>query len=264
MKIHPAAVVSPLAQIADDVKIGPYAVIGSGVSLGKGCVVNARVVIESGTIIGENNFIGSGAVLGAMPQDFAFRDEVKSKLLIGNRNMFREFVTIHRGTKDGSATIVGDDCCLMGGSHIGHNVLLGNRVIVGNNCLLAGYVEIGDGAVLETSSVFRQFVRVGSLARVQSGARIFKDTPPYLLAFGNSMVSGTNDSGLRAAGWPDEALLEIRRAFALAYRSRLNVSQALQKAKETDWSPASSAFFDFILSSKRGACRGKHAENSAL
>ena len=264
MTIHPTALVSDQARIADGVEIGPHAIIGPEVSLGKGCVVDGMAVIEGKTTIGENSSIGYGAVLGAPPQDFAFKDEVRSELRIGKRNTFREYVTIHRGSKDSSATVLGDDCTLMAGSHLGHNVVLGNKVIVGNNCLLAGYVEIGDGVVLETSSVFRQFVRVGSLAKVRTGTRMIKDTPPYLLAFGNSMVSGTNDYGLRTAGWPDEALLEIRRAFALVYGSGLNVSQALQKAKEASWSPASSAFFDFITSSKRGVCRGYHAEKSAL
>jgi len=263
MTIHPTALVSAQAQIADDVEIGPNVIIGSQVSLGKGCVVNGMAVIDGKTTIGEYNFIGYGAVLGAAPQDFAFKDEDKSELRVGKRNTFREYVTIHRGSKVGSATVVGDDCCLMAGSHLGHNVLLGNNVTISNNCLLGGYVEIGDGTVLGAGSAFHQFLRVGPLAVVSSGARSRKDIPPYVLVSANNILSGINSIGLLKAGWTAEAQTEIQRAFMLVYGSQLNISQALQKAKAASWSLEASAFFDFIASSKRGVCGGKRWKRSA-
>ncbi|MCX6968773.1 MAG: acyl-ACP--UDP-N-acetylglucosamine O-acyltransferase [Verrucomicrobia bacterium] len=263
MKIHPTALVSPRAEIADDVEIGPYAVIGEEVKLGAGCVVHARVVIEGRTTIGENNSIGCGTVLGAPPQDLAFNGEVRSSLRIGTGNTFLEYVTVHRGTKDGSATVVGDGCRIMGGSHLGHNVVLGNNVVIADNCLFGGYVEVGDGAILGDGSVFHQFLRVGPLSVARSGTRAVKDIPPYVEAYWNNYLSGVNTAGLRKAGWPSAARLEIQRAFDLVYRSHLNVSQALQKARETEWSPAARVFFDFIAASKRGICREPRRESSA-
>ena len=257
MTIHPTALVSDQARIADGVEIGPHAIIGPKVSLGKGCVVDGMAVIEGKTTIGENTFIGYGAVLGAPPQDFAFKGEARSELRIGKRNTVREYVTIHRGSKDGSATVVGDDCALMAGSHLGHNVLLGNKVTISNNCLLGGYVEVGDGTVLGAGCAFHQFLRVGCLSVVSSGARSRKDIPPYVLVSANNILAGINTIGLLNAGWTAEAQTEILRAFLLVYGSWLNVSQALEKSKTTSWSPEASALFDFIASSKRGVCGGK-------
>jgi len=264
MTIHPTALVSDQAQIADDVQVGPHVIIGPEVSLGKGCVVDGMAVIEGKTTIGENTFIGYGAVLGAPPQDFAFKDEVRSELRVGKRNTFHEYVTVHRGSKDGSATVVGDDCTLMAGSHLGHNVLLGNNVTISNNCLLGGYVEVGDGTVIGAGSAFHQFLRVGRLSVVSSGARSRKDIPPFVLVTANNTLTGINTTGLLKAGWTAQAQAEILRAFLLVYGSQLNVSQALQKSKENSWSPEASGFFDFIAASKRGVCGGKRWKKSAL
>ena len=264
MKIHPTAQVSPRAEIADDVEIGPYAVIGDEVTLGGGCVVQARVVIEGRTTIGENNTFGCGTVLGASPQDLAFKDEVRSSLRIGKGNAFFEYVTVHRGTKDGSTTAVGDGCRILSGSHLGHNVVLGNNVVVANNCLLGGYVEIGDGAILGDGSAFHQFLRVGPLSMARSGTRAVKDIPPYVVAYRNNYLSGVNADGLSRAGWTPAALEEIQRAFQLVFGSHLNVSQALQKSGEAEWSPAARVFFDFIAASKRGICREPRREKSGV
>lgn len=259
MKIHPTAIVSPQAALADDVEVGPYAIIGDQVALGAGCVVQAHAVLEGRTTLGERNLVGYGAVLGTPPQDFAFQDSVCSEVRIGNDNTFREYVTIHRGTKEGSATVVGDGCFLMVGSHLGHNVRLGNKVIIANNCLLAGYVEIGDGAVLGGGTVFHQFIRIGALAMVRGGTRFGKDIPPYTSADGENLLSGINAIGLRRAGLSTETRQEIRRAFKLIYRSGWNVAQALEEAKKTSWSPEAQVFFDFIAASKRGVCGANRA-----
>jgi len=257
MKIHPTALVSPKAQLADDVEIGAHAIIGEEVSLGPGCIVQARAVIEGRTEIGEGCSIGYGSVLGAPPQDLAYKALAKSGLRIGKRNTFGDFVTIHRGTKTGSTTLVGDDCHLLAGSHLGHNVCVGNNVVIADNCLIGGYVEIGDNTVLESGSVFHQFMRIGPQALVRGGTRFVKDIPPYVLAFGENLLSGINTLGLSRAGWATEDCAEIKQAYRLVYGSRLNISQALEKAKDTAWSPAASAFFDFIASSKRGVCSGR-------
>ena len=178
MKIHPTALVSAGAQLADDVEIGAHTIIGEHVKIGAGCTVQANAILEGRTTLGERNFVGYGAIIGAPPQDFAYRESVISEVQIGEGNTFREYVTIHRGTKEGSATIVGNDCYLMAGSHLGHNVRLGDKVIIANNCLLAGYVEVDRGAVLGGGTVFHQFLRIGPLAMVRGGTRFGKDIPP--------------------------------------------------------------------------------------
>lgn len=242
MKIHPTAKIDPRAIIGDDVEIGPE------------CVVQANAVIEGRAILGAKNFVGYGAVIGAPPQDFAFKEGTKSEVRIGDGNTFREYVTIHRGTKDGTATEVGNGCYLMVASHLGHNVKLHDKVIIANNCLLAGYVEVGSGAVLGGGTVFHQFLRVGPLAMVRGGTRFGKDIPPYTSADGENLLSGINAIGLRRSGLTPEVRQEIRRAFKLVYRSGLNISQALEKSRETTWSPGAQLFFDFVSSSKRGVC----------
>ncbi len=250
MKIHPTATVSPRAIIGDDVEIGAK------------CVIQANAVIDGRTILGEGNFVGYGAVIGTPPQDFAFQDGVMSETRIGNGNTFREYVTIHRGTKEGSATVVGDGCYLMVASHLGHNVLLGDKVIIANNCLLAGYVEVGDGAVLGGGTVFHQFLRVGRLAMVRGGTRFGKDIPPYVAADGENLLSGINAVGLRRSGLSPETRMEIKRAFKLVYRSGRNVAQALVEAAESEWSPEAKEFFDFIAASKRGVCQANRVPDA--
>lgn len=254
MKIHPTAIVSPQAQLADDVVIGAHCIIGDHVSLGAGTIVESQAVIQGKTTIGKNNAIGRGVIIGTPPQDHAFDESVHSEVRIGHGNTIREFVTIHRGTQEGSATVVGDHCLLMAGCHLGHNVHLGNHVIVHNNCLLGGYVEVGDGADLGIGSVYHQFLRVGTLSMVRESTRSIKDVPPYLCVSGFSTLRGLNSIGLRKAGWSIEARKELKRAFRLVYDSQLNITQALLEADETPWSPEASAFFEFIRSSKRGVC----------
>jgi UDP-N-acetylglucosamine acyltransferase len=238
----------------DDVQSGRNEIIEKGVRLGAGCVVQANAILEGSTILGAQNFIGYGAVIGATPQDFAFRKTVSSEVRIGDGNTFREYVTIHRGTKESSATVVGNNCYLMVGTHLGHNVRLGDNVVIANNCLLAGYVEVGEGAVLGGGTVFHQFLRIGPLAMVRGGTRFGKDIPPYVSADGENLLSGVNALGLRRAGYRGDIRMEIKRAFKLVYWSGINISQALERAKSTRWSPEAQVFFDFVASSKRGVC----------
>lgn len=255
MKIAPSAILSPRAEIADDVEIDSHVMIGEGVVIGAGCRIRARAIIEGDTVLGENNLVGPGAVVGAFPQDFAFTSSVRSRVRIGSGNLLAENVTIHRGTKEGSTTVVGNGCRILAGAHLGHNVRLGDGVCIAGNCLLGGYVEVGDGTRLGSGSVFHQFLRIGPLALVGSHTRCVKDIPPYVVSDAPNVLSGINVAALRLAGWSPEAMAEMQQAFRLVYQSGLNVSQALEKARAARWSPAVSVFFDFIASSKRGVCR---------
>ena len=252
---HRTAVIHPDAEIAEDVEIGPYAVIEGAARIGAGCLIQAHAIIGGHVVMGERNLIGYGAVIGADPQDFAFKPDVRSEVRIGNDNRIREHVTIHRGTTEGSATIVGDHCFLMVGAHLGHNVRLGNHVIIANNSMLGGYVQVEDRVFIGGGCVFHQFIRVGRLAICQGASGFSKDIPPFTMAAGRNSVAGLNVVGLRRAGLSAVQRAEIKAAFALFYRSGLNVKQALAAAGERSWNEQAQAFWDFVRAAgKRGLC----------
>jgi UDP-N-acetylglucosamine acyltransferase len=170
---------------------------------------------------------------------------------IGNDNVIREYATIHRATKEGGSTRLGNNNFLMVGVHMGHDSSVGNRVVIANNCLLAGHVEVQDGAVLGGGSVFHQFLRVGKLCMVRGGERFNKDVPPFVSAYGTSLVSGINAIGLKRAGFSAEARMEIKRAFKLVYREGFNISQAIEESRKHAWGPEAQYFLDFIATAKR-------------
>jgi UDP-N-acetylglucosamine acyltransferase len=254
MKIHPTATVSPSARLADNVEVGPHAVIGGDATIGDGCVIQAHAILESRVTLGTGNVVGYGAVIGAAPQDFAHTPEVSSEVRIGDNNRIREYVTIHRGTKEGSATTIGNGCFLMVGTHLGHNVTLADNVIITNNCLLAGYVDVGEAAVLGGGSVFHQFMRIGRRAMVAGSSSFNKDIPPFVTANFRNLLVGINVVGLRRGGFSAATRMEIKRAFKLVYRSGVRVREALEQAATSEWGPEAREFFDFIRASKRGTC----------
>ncbi|TSA30778.1 MAG: acyl-ACP--UDP-N-acetylglucosamine O-acyltransferase [Verrucomicrobiaceae bacterium] len=264
MKIHPTAIVSPSARIADNVEIGPCVVIEGGAAIGEGCVIQAHAVIEGSVIMGTGNIIGYGSVIGAAPQDFAHKPEISSAVRIGNDNRIREYVTIHRGTKEGTETVIGNGCFLMVGTHLGHNVALADNVIITNNCLLAGYVSVGESAVLGGGSVFHQFMRIGRRAMVAGSSSFNKDVPPFVTANFRNLLVGINVVGLRRGGISPSARMEIKRAFKLVYRSGLRVREALEEAAKSDWGPEALEFFEFIRSSKRGTCTSNRLADSDI
>jgi UDP-N-acetylglucosamine acyltransferase len=253
--IHPTAIIDPKAKLGSQVAVGPHAVIEGPVQIGDECEILAHAVITGHVIMGSRNVVGYGAVIGGEPQDFAFRPEVCSAVHIGDGNRFREYCTIHRGTKENTATVVGDGCYLMAGAHLGHNVRLGDRVIIANNSLLGGYVQVEDGVFIGGGCVFHQFIRIGRLAICQGGSSFSKDIPPYSLAAERNTVAGLNIVGMRRAGFSAEQRAEIKEAFGLLYRRGLNVTQALAAARERAWGPEAQAFFDFLgTGGKRGYC----------
>ena len=253
--IHPSAFVDPTAQLGEGVEVGPGAIIEAGAIIGEGCKIQARAVIGSHVLLGARNTIGHGAIIGGDPQDFDFKPGTNSKVVIGDDNVLREYVTIHRGTKEGSSTRVGNNNFLMVGVHLGHNASVGNRVIIANNCLLAGYVAVQDGAVLGGGSVFHQFIRVGRLCMVRGGERFGKDIPPFLVAYGTNLVAGINAVGLRRAGFSSATRLEIKRAFRFLYLEGRNISQALEEAATQQWGSEAESFFSFVREARRrGVC----------
>jgi len=229
-------------------------IIGERVAIGPRCVLQARAVVESDTTIGEGNTIGYGAVIGGAPQDYAHTPDLRSSVVIGNNNRIREYATINRGTKEGTATRIGDNCFLMVGVHVGHNCEVGNGAIITNNVLLAGYVQVGEGAVLGGGSVFHQFIRVGRRAMVAGGSRFNKEIPPFSIADSYNKIYGINSIGLKRAGFDAATRSEIKRAFIWVFRSNKPFRAAAEEALTSEWGPEAREFFEFVLTSKRGCC----------
>jgi UDP-N-acetylglucosamine acyltransferase len=254
--IHESALIAARARIGVDVTIGPHTIVGEDVTIGDGTSLGANVVIEGEVLIGRKNRIGHGAIIGGAPQDVSFAPGTKSRVEIGDRNVIREYVTIHRGTKDGTATTIGDDNFLMAGAHVGHNCAIGNRVIVANNVLLGGYVSVADQAFLGGGTVFHQFMRVGRLVIVQGSSAFGKDLPPFTLAAERNAIFGLNVIGLRRAGFSPRQRDEIKRAFKLLYASNLNTRQALEKSREVEWTEVGREFFAFVeeAAKTKGIC----------
>jgi UDP-N-acetylglucosamine acyltransferase len=254
VNIHSTAVIHPKAELHPTVTVGPYAVIEGAAVIGEDCTIAAHAIIGAHVAMGARNAIGYGAVIGADPQDFAFKPEVNSRVVIGDDNRIREYVTIHRGTAEGSDTRVGSGCFLMAGAHLAHNVHLGDRVILANNVLLGGHVVIADGVFIGGACVFHQHIRVGRLAICQGASAFSKDVPPFVVAAERNGVAGLNVVGLRRAGFAAADRADIKRAFDLLYRSGRNITQALALAKEQAWS-AAQPFWDFVAAAKKkGLC----------
>ncbi|MES2570736.1 MAG: acyl-ACP--UDP-N-acetylglucosamine O-acyltransferase, partial [Verrucomicrobiota bacterium] len=251
MSFHPTALIHADAQIGDNVTIGPYAVIEGAARIGDGCVIQAHAIIGAHVVMGKNNLIGYGAVIGGDPQDFAFRPEVKSEVRIGDGNKIREYCTVHRGSSEGSQTVVGDACFLMGGTHLAHNVRLSSHVIIANNSLLGGHVTVEERVFIGGGCVFHQHIRVGRLAICQGASAFSKDVPPFTLGAEHNGVAGLNVVGLRRAGIEAKRRAEIKEAFMLVYRRGLNTAQALAASREKSWGAEATLFFEFIAAAKK-------------
>jgi UDP-N-acetylglucosamine acyltransferase len=257
MTIHPTAIIEPGAELGSDVTIGPFAVIGRETRIGDGCIIGPHVVIFRFATLGPGCRVHAGAVLGDVPQDLAFKDGTTSYLRIGADCTIREGVTIHRGTKPDTATVVGDRCFLMANSHLGHNVQLGNGVLLANGALLGGYVEVGDRAFISGNAAIHQFTRIGRLVMVSGVSALSKDVPPFCTvpSVTRNRVAGMNIIGMRRAQMSPAERAEVKVAFKLLYRSGLNTSDAVAKILEQFPSGPAREFGEFVAASKRGICR---------
>jgi UDP-N-acetylglucosamine acyltransferase len=253
-QIHPTALIDASTNLGVEVKIGPYAILEPGCVVGDYTEVRAHAVICKGSLIGPHNQIGYGAVIGAEPQDYAYKGG-RSWVEIGSGNKIREYVTIHRASKEGAATVVGNDNFLMGGVHLGHDVRIGDHAVLANNTLLAGYVQVGDRVFMGGATVVHQHVRIGALAITRGGTRLGKDVPPFFMAVATNQVGGINRVGLRRAGMPQETRRAIQAAYELLYRSNLNVGQAVAELKGKFRLPEIDLLVEFISATKRGICR---------
>ena len=225
--IHPTAVIAPDAVLADGVEVGPYSVIGPGVEIGRGTRVGPHVVIEGPTRIGAGNRIFQFASVGADPQDKKYRGEA-SRLEIGDRNVIRECVTLHRGTaQDQGVTRIGDDNLFMAYAHVAHDCVIGNQCILANNATLGGHVHLGDWVIMGGLSGIHQFGRVGAHAFIANNAAVTRDVPPFVMAVGQPAdAHSINAEGLKRRGYTPEQIRNIRAAFRVLYRSGLKLAEA--------------------------------------
>ncbi len=255
--IDPRAVIDPSASLADDVEVGPYAVIGADVTIGPGCRIGPHVVIGGPTTIGRDNRFFPFSSIGEEPQDKKFAGE-RTRLEIGDRNVFREHVTINRGTvQDGGVTTVGDDNWIMVGVHIAHDCHVGNQTIFSNNASLAGHVRVEDYAILGGFTLVHQFCSLGAHCFTAMGSVIPKDVPPYVLVSGHmAQPYGLNSEGLRRRGFSAEARRALQRAYKILYKSGLTVTEARERLSAmAETHPEIAPICDFLARSKRGIVR---------
>ena len=255
MPIHPTAIIDPRAELHAEADIGPYVVIDGTVQVGRGTRVLAHAVLTGWTEIGDDNVIHMGAVIGHEPQDLAYKG-AQTFLKIGHRNTFREHSQIHRGTVEGSATVIGNDNYFMHHSHAAHNCLIGNNTIIAGGALLAGYVQVEDRAFVSGNCVVHQFVRIGTLAILRGLSRTSRDVPPFCIMDGTHTVRGINLVGLRRSGFSRERVHALRNAFARLFRKRVNLKQAVAELRTETDSADVLYLLDFIEQSKRGVCFG--------
>ena len=259
--IHPTAVISDRAQIHPTVKIEPYAVIGSQVTIGANTVVGSHAIIDGLTNIGKDNQIFPGAAIGLEPQDLKYQG-ANSRVIIGDRNRIREYVTINRATDEGEATILGDDNLLMAYSHVGHNCVIDNQVIIANSVAIAGHVHIESMATISGVLGIHQFVHIGTMAMVGGMSRINRDVPPYMTIEGNpAKVRSLNLTGLKRRGFSTAQIQELKQAFRLLYLQNLTLKEAIAQIEQISESKHIQHLGKFIQLSisdkRRGLIAGK-------
>ena len=251
--IHPTAIIHPKAKLDTTVQVGPYSVIDEGVELGVDCVVGPHVYLTGLTKIGGGNRFHAGCVIGDAPQDLKYKNE-PTRLRIGDHNVFREHVTIHRSTRPDTETIVGSHIFFMANSHVAHNCAVGDHVILANGALLGGHAVVQDRAFISGNCLVHQFCRVGTLALMQGGAAISMDLPPFTIALRVNEICGLNAVGLRRAGFTAEQRLELKRLYHLLFHSGKNLREALAAAQKKFNSAPARVLLDFIAEAKRGVC----------
>ena len=253
--IHKTAIIEGNVKMGANVSIGPYAFISGDIEIGDNTEIGHAVQIEGRVKIGRGNKILHAAYIGAPPQDFSYQGG-ETFIEIGDDNVLREFVQIHRGTKEGSGTSLGSNCFLMGGAHLAHNVKVGNNVTIANYTLLAGYAEVGDFAFLSGLCAFHQFVKVGRYVMIGGCTGVGKDCPPFMMIHGNpAEVAGINVVGLRRREFTQERRTAIKNAYKILYRSGKNVTQALEDLETLKDNGDILELINFIKKSNRGILR---------
>jgi UDP-N-acetylglucosamine acyltransferase len=255
--IHPTAIIDPSCELANDVRVGAYAIIGPDVRIDSGTEIGPHAVIKGPTRIGKHNRIFQFASVGEDPQDKKYHGEV-TYLDIGDRNVIREYVTIHRGTvQDQGTTRIGDDNLLMAYTHVAHDCVIGSHVIMANAASLAGHVRVDDYAILGGFSLVHQFCKIGQHSFSAMGSVITRDILPYVMVGGcPTKPHGINTVGLERQGFNPESIRQIRKAYKTVYKSRLKLDEAIQQLDEmTAETPEIQKMVDFLKQTGRSIIR---------
>ena len=230
--IHPTAIVSGKAKLGDNISVAPYAIIEDDVEIGNDCEIGPHVVIYNGARIADRVVIKQGASVSNVSQDLKYAGE-ETYFYIGENTVIREFVTLHKGTKETGRSKVGKNCLLMACSHVAHDVVVGDNCIIANGVLLAGHTTIEDYVIIGGVTPVHQFCKVGQHSMIGGGFRIVQDVPPYILAGSEPLkFAGLNSIGLRRRGFSNDDIMTLKKAYTFLYNSGLNVSQAKVKIKE--------------------------------
>lgn len=255
-RIHPSAVIGPDVELAAGVEVGPHCYLDGRVRIGARTRLISHVVILGDTELGEDNVLHPNAVIGDEPQDLSYRGEPR-RVRIGHRNIFREGVTVHRGSPRGDVTIMGDGNFMMQNAHVAHDCRVGNSTIIAGGALLAGWAELGDGALVSGNCVVHQYVRIGRLAMMRGQSRTSRDVPPFCVMDGTHTLRAINVIGLRRAGFSAQSISALRRAFQALFGARRNLKLAIERyLAENQPPPEVAEMIDFIRASRRGVAFG--------
>ncbi|MBI5143404.1 MAG: acyl-ACP--UDP-N-acetylglucosamine O-acyltransferase [Nitrospirae bacterium] len=256
--IHPTAIIAAGAQLGDGVEVGAYSIIGGGAKIGRGTKIHAHVVIDGNTTIGEDCEIFPFASIGMPPQDLKYHGE-DTRTVIGNRNMIREYVSVHRASTGGDGeTTIGHDNFLMAYCHVAHDCKIGSHIVMANAATLAGHSVVNDHAVIGGLVAVHQFTRIGEYAMIGGFSGVPQDVPPFTIASGDrAKLYGLNLVGLKRSGFSEEKIASIKKAFKDIFKSKLSMKDALEKVRaELGNDPEIAAMLDFLsVESKRGIMR---------
>jgi len=254
VEIHPLAFVAPDAEVGADVQIGPFAYIGAGVRLGKGTVIHHHASVEGNTYLGERCEVFPYASLGAKTQDLKYKGG-NPGVRIGDRNVFREYVTVHAATSDGAFTTIGNDNTFLANFHVAHDCVLGNHIVASNSSGVAGHVTVEDHVTFGAFSGVHQFCRIGAHAMLGGYAKVVQDITPFCIADGQpAVIRSVNKVGLERRGFSPEQIDRVKQIYRILFRDGLNRTQALEKLAQH--AAAGSAEFQLILEFARKSERG--------
>jgi UDP-N-acetylglucosamine acyltransferase len=262
-RIHPTSVIGPDVELAAGVDIGPLCLLDGKIRIGARTRLIGHVTILGITELGADNVLHPCAVIGDEPQDLTYTGVARS-VKIGDRNVFREYTTVHRGSEHGDVTIMGDDNFMMQNAHVAHDCRVGNSTIIAGGALLAGWVELGDRALVSGNCVVHQYTRIGRLAMMRGLSRTSRDIPPFCIMDGTHTLRGINLVGLKRAGIPSKSIHALRHAFTTLFGTRQNLKLAIERVEKSGASePEVIELLAFIKSSKRGVAFGPHDRRSS-
>jgi len=255
-RVHPTSVVGAEVELAAGVEVGPLCLLDGKIRLGARTRLIGHVTILGITELGADNTLHPGAVIGDEPQDLTYTGGARS-VKIGDRNVFREYSTVHRGSERGDVTIMGDDNFMMQNAHVAHDCRIGNSTIIAGGALLAGWVELGDRALVSGNCVVHQYTRIGRLAMMRGLSRTSRDVPPFCIMDGTHTLRGINVVGLKRAGISSKSIHALRHAFTTLFGARQNLKLAIERLEKSgELEPEVIEMVDFIRASKRGVAFG--------